>query len=1383
MNLSNTVFEDDELELLNLGLKYCVRTPLSDIDILKYAVELDVIIEQISNDYNIKKTLRNDIHNVLYNTKKNITKYNLSISTFSLRTLKKLRIKINEQNLIITKADKGCCLRLSSNPHNGFARRTNRILKHFSNFLEQNQAPKVLLSSNPVVPRLYGLPEGCFTIGIGVQMFGNDGGNEGSDLGIDGIDFGIDGIDGIDDGIDGIDDGIEGIDDGIFDGIVLRIMASQVVEETVEIMESPRESPIIDPVEEPVEEFEAILAKVQIPKNIKSLLSYCGWNSVSTFQNISESDIDEMERFARDDLSQLLEGTELKEFFGVFAKKPSLFKLHGGHRQLLRNIKEMCKATSQIKCSKCLSKCKCMCKDLGKHTAGKKRVKNAEKTREKRKKDIEQCTEEPSNVEQDKNNKKGHNFSEAESEEPSGEPQVEPLSHLKLVIGNYIKSFCNKILKDNDEAINIKSKIGNIQLSSDIPTSAKVKCLLCDASIKVSRVAHFKEKNQTENETENQTAKPRSKLKNSTLLDYFHDYRENEGKENNSQTRSQSNLSEGSSFDALFDSNLDNDVACTQTSEASNLIGGEYLEANNELVSEQLAHNDISVMQTLVQPGILPLALPEALPDLENNGNLFFSQGRTSSEAGSAALEKSSENELEKPQKPTKDAKCKWKDEKYSRTQRNLRKLELEVDHQLKITSFFELKDRIVEVLGSNENIERNILKSCADHYEFAELNMNNFLNLLIKHAKQNSSSTAKNNRFTDDLKKFCLYLFIIGGKLNYETLQKNLQNILPSLSSVRRSLNENLSVIEGVVSMCELKNYLVKRKLPLSVFISEDQTAILKKIQYDPKSNKLVGVLLPKDNTGFPVTNKFIVSSIQDIRNAFEKEIITNNAYVFMAQPLKDKVPAFCLCIFGSNNKFSYEDVINRWTFVVTEAHKYGIEIYGFSSDGDTRCLKAMKELWNFPDKSQKNWLSPYFQMEFNLKSPVVIQDTVHILTKMKTRLLNPNITLTMGKHKISSKILAEMIEKFSKDIHCLCQSDLDRDSFSFPRENNARLGGVEDKKNYDLLELAEIEKNIIDAKENAREDANHLGIVVTDEHFSIVHLRENSANEETAGNAEEIIEEIIDSDLEIETSSQALEEEYMSEYDLNELEEDLNTLQDMENLNLRDYSGQNKSCDKSSSYIMVTLKNGKQMTVKKSSICWFFSEKQGRLSTDRLLRVKGMSSATSQPTTRPKRKKKIHHKTAAKRKRTKVTKSKSRLKLNEAETETDTETEYISDKSESSGGEFMVDLATEAPSDTPTTEIETEILIETEKYYSVYYDDQWYLGRILNINGSECNVKFLIKQLDAFVWPKQEDIQLVDKQFIFYGPIDLVGSSPFQLKRVDLNKINKLYKDLKRM
>lgn len=63
---------------------------------------------------------------------------------------------------------------------------------------------------------------------------------------------------------------------------------------------------------------------------------------------------------------------------------------------------------------------------------------------------------------------------------------------------------------------------------------------------------------------------------------------------------------------------------------------------------------------------------------------------------------------------------------------------------------------------------------------------------------------------------------------------------------------------------------------------------------------------------------------------------------------------------------------------------------------------------------------------MDFNLNSPVVIQDTVHILTKMKTRFLNPKITLTMGKYVASSKFVAEMIEKFSKDRHFLCQSDL---------------------------------------------------------------------------------------------------------------------------------------------------------------------------------------------------------------------------------------------------------------------------------------------------------------------------------------------------------------------
>lgn len=339
--------------------------------------------------------------------------------------------------------------------------------------------------------------------------------------------------------------------------------------------------------------------------------------------------------------------------------------------------------------------------------------------------------------------------------------------------------------------------------------------------------------------------------------------------------------------------------------------------------------------------------------------------------------------------------------------------------------------------------------------------------------------------------------------------------------------------------------------------------------------------------------------------------------------------------------------------------------------------------------------------------------------------------------------------------------------DSFSFPRENNTRLGGIGNEINNSLPErlpdITEITKIINDAKNDSKQDAINLGITIEDEDFSILHLREisNPSNDEAVEN----VDDRNDSDSEIETGGQEVEAGYISEYDLNELEDDLNTLTDMEDLNLKDFSGQNKSFDKSSPYMMVKLSNGKQKTVKKSSICWLFSEKQGRLSTDRLLRVKGMSQ--------PKRKM-IHQKPTTKRARA--------SKLNISEDETDTEAEYISDKSESSGGEFVVDALTEAISE-PTEERKKEIIIEVEKYYSVYYDDQWYLGRILNTNDNECTIKFLMKNLDNFIWPKQEDIQLVNEKFIFYGPIHLVGSNPFQLKRVDLITINKLYRDLKRI
>jgi len=83
----------------------------------------------------------------------------------------------------------------------------------------------------------------------------------------------------------------------------------------------------------------------------------------------------------------------------------------------------------------------------------------------------------------------------------------------------------------------------------------------------------------------------------------------------------------------------------------------------------------------------------------------------------------------------------------------------------------------------------------------------------------------------------------------------------------------------------------------------------------------------------------------------------------VYMAQPLIDNAPAFCLTVFASDNKFNRTDVLARWTFLKDELEKLNIQITGFSSDGDTRCLKAMR-IWSKIPLASKNPYYPYFQV-----------------------------------------------------------------------------------------------------------------------------------------------------------------------------------------------------------------------------------------------------------------------------------------------------------------------------------------------------------------------------------------------------------------------------------
>lgn len=220
---------------------------------------------------------------------------------------------------------------------------------------------------------------------------------------------------------------------------------------------------------------------------------------------------------------------------------------------------------------------------------------------------------------------------------------------------------------------------------------------------------------------------------------------------------------------------------------------------------------------------------------------------------------------------------------------------------------------------------------------------------------------------YEEPLKLFCVYLFITGGRLLYETLQANLKNILPSLSSIMPLVNEESKIIEGSLDMAGLKTFLVERNYPLKVFLSEDQTSLIKRVKYQSRTNQMMGFVTPLNKqTGFPEPENYEVESVKDIRTAFQEAPMSSTAYCFMAQPAVEKAPAYCLSVFGSDSKFSYQDVLNRWQTITAKAELHEIEILGFSADGDWRCLKAMRTIINFPSKpniEEQGYQPPYLQ------------------------------------------------------------------------------------------------------------------------------------------------------------------------------------------------------------------------------------------------------------------------------------------------------------------------------------------------------------------------------------------------------------------------------------
>lgn len=120
--------------------------------------------------------------------------------------------------------------------------------------------------------------------------------------------------------------------------------------------------------------------------------------------------------------------------------------------------------------------------------------------------------------------------------------------------------------------------------------------------------------------------------------------------------------------------------------------------------------------------------------------------------------------------------------------------------------------------------------------------------------------------------------------------------------------------IIEGDLRCKELSDYLEEIKAPRKVWINEDASGIVSQVTYDPSTNQLVGLVLPLDKNGMPIPFSFTPNYVDEIKNQMKDNSRSTLVYLILAQPLKDNSAPFILAIYGTDNKFKSNDVLQRW-------------------------------------------------------------------------------------------------------------------------------------------------------------------------------------------------------------------------------------------------------------------------------------------------------------------------------------------------------------------------------------------------------------------------------------------------------------------------------------
>ncbi|CAF4343454.1 unnamed protein product [Rotaria sp. Silwood2] len=360
---------------------------------------------------------------------------------------------------------------------------------------------------------------------------------------------------------------------------------------------------------------------------------------------------------------------------------------------------------------------------------------------------------------------------------------------------------------------------------------------------------------------------------------------------------------------------------------------------------------------------------------------------------------------------------------------------------------FQNLLERLFSLVKSKKNSSVKSLQLTHNQIEDDILRQ---LTELWKH------SFSSSNDYDNHIQQFALLLLILGGRNCYEFLRLNLPGALPHISNIESLMrNQEARIIECKFQFKLLKEYSQSNNCSY-VFASEDCTSSVCRIDYDAQINSFIGLSSPLID-GVPKPTFFRTDNFEELKMWFEKYNKSKLINLHMIQSVVSSAPPFILSTYGSDNKVTATDILKRWLYIHNQCSVQGVRVIGFSTDGDARYLRAMrlcsrffaelpnlnlfKHNDNFHIKIPDQW-SWFLMKEQQLL--LFVQDSTHIATKFRNRLLSDVASMKMGDFSIDIQHLMNLIALKNKIDHNLIKCDVcpkDRQNFASCRRISSDL------------------------------------------------------------------------------------------------------------------------------------------------------------------------------------------------------------------------------------------------------------------------------------------------------------------------------------------------------